>query len=440
MKSIREFYLANDIQERLPWIFILAFLLVLVSRHDFYYSLRENFNTSPEEFVKDASHTRITSIIFYLFFGLLSVITIIRNGFKKPFSRNPLKLLLISYMVWVCLSISWSSDPLLTFKKITQFIVIVLGAVAMTSRFSINLIPKFALIVNAFIVGFGILTELILGTFQPFLITYRFSGTVHPNVQGLICALMFFAIFSLLRDESCGPRARFLLKTGAVLAVTALILTKSRTSFLAVAASAFIFWLLTSTRSKKFATISLLIGLSCFFVLIFGDGFLPKLYEAVFLFREDKAMEFTGRPVMWGIALRYASESPLWGYGYNSFWTDHIKEIEKSLRMGILGSHSAYLEIVLDAGIIGLFLLVAIIFLGIKLSYADIKKSSNIGSIFIFMVSLFFIIHGFMEAFMLYSQQNFFLIWGLLALSSQGYMKPSKWDNLRPSHNHAKAV
>ena len=38
--------------------------------------------------------------------------------------------------------------------------------------------------------GIGVLTELALGTFQPWRGDYRFSGTLHPNHQGLVCAMI----------------------------------------------------------------------------------------------------------------------------------------------------------------------------------------------------------------------------------------------------------
>ena len=83
-----------------------------------------------------------------------------------------------------------------------------------------------------------------------------------------------------------------------------------------------------------------------------------ELGRAALLGREEQAESLTGRLPIWNELAPFASERFVLGYGYDSFWTPpRIDHVSNELQWPIREAHSAYLDMILSVGIVGLLIL-----------------------------------------------------------------------------------
>ena len=180
--------------------------------------------------------------------GLFSVIGLMRKGFSKLEINGVLGWLMLFFVVWSFASIGWAADPDLTFRRLTVFAILLLTTIALATRWSLSYMPLFAFFSTSLYLLIGLSAELILGTFHPSLAEYRFAGTVHPNGQGVNCAFMFLAAVSLAGSVK---RGRSVFLVAALVAFIFLILTKSRTSFIGTLVAQSLYWMVIAYTSKR---------------------------------------------------------------------------------------------------------------------------------------------------------------------------------------------
>src|SRR5207237_462568 len=88
-------------------------------------------------------------------------------------------------------------------------------------------------------------------------------------------------------------------------------------------------------------------------VIGFGATDLPD--SVVAMGRTDDTSSLTGRGPLWQELLEdYVPQRALAGFGYGAFWSaDHIAELSKSQSWAIQSTHSSYIDLLLNVGIIG---------------------------------------------------------------------------------------
>jgi exopolysaccharide production protein ExoQ len=96
--------------------------------------------------------------------------------------------------------------------------------------------------------------------------------------------------------------------------------------------------------------------------------FLPEIEAAIGDLRSNvlkKDATLTGRTYLWQIAAQLTAERPWLGHGYYAFWRQGNLDAESLWRWGGIGSrsgfnfHNAYIEMGVDLGFIGQFILYA---------------------------------------------------------------------------------
>lgn len=112
---------------------------------------------------------------------------------------------------------------------------------------------------------------------------------------------------------------------------------------------------------------------------------------------------FTGRTEIWSAILRFISQSPLSGYGYNGFWNSSlVTDFNRMLLYNeTTSSHNGYFDVVLSLGI---FALAAVLVILIKNVYKVItlyrlNKDNNF--LFLALLLMYFIIYNFTESLLL---------------------------------------
>lgn len=382
---------------KIPWFtFLFLAAVFFVAQHDWYYSLKggEAFDSNLDEITRATAQGDLLRRLAFFSLGVHAVVSLIRNRQYHVKINGSLGWLILFFLVWIFLSLAWSDDTAITLRRLVLLAVFSLGAIAVSQGFSLRELALWVLVSTAgyVIIGFG--AELLLNTFHPLVGGYRFAGTIHPNQQGLNCALLFFASLFLMKGEK---RWRMILVVTALVSLVFLFLTRSRSSlFFAVTALLF-YWTLTLPLSHRFALLLCAIMAACIFLLL-GDYILPLFQHAVALGRVNSdPTTLGGRIPLWGQILSYISVRPIQGYGYDCFWTSrHLADVASEQSWTAPHAHNAYLDVVLGLGLVGGTTYVLIAVIGIRRAFVY-KLCDNINFGFIGVTLIFAALDGLVE-------------------------------------------
>lgn len=90
---------------------------------------------------------------------------------------------------------------------------------------------------------------------------------------------------------------------------------------------------------------------------------------------------FTGRTAIWHYAIPMVPNS-LFGAGFESFWLGHrITDMERLIGQGVNQAHNGYIEVFLNLGYIGDFLLAILLITGFRRILPDVRSQSQAGSL-----------------------------------------------------------
>lgn len=295
----------------------------------------------------------------FLAFGGLSVLLLAFPGRTLNW-RSPIPWASLAFVFWIAASVFWATDSSLALRRVVVVAMMACGIVAylrLTSpREAVAWIGRIAL---AFLT-LGFICEVGLLQFRPWTSGFRFGGTTHPNTLGTLGAFAsFYAVARAYRKTE--PR-RLLWLAIAIAALVAVFLTKSRTTLAATMVALTILWAFRATWPQR-----LLIGLAgtatlsgaIFFALVFNVDAVSQLIDAALLGRSEEATTLTGRVPLWAELNRDVAESPLFGYGFGSFWTpDVLYRVKQNQGWQIPHAHSGYYETLLNLGFVGLLLAV----------------------------------------------------------------------------------
>lgn len=321
---------------------------------------------------------------------LLGGVSILSLVFQKgpPLRLNGwLAVFGIGFLALMLASPFWASQSFLSFRRVVAVGIMVVTALAVARRLGIDDIMFLVVAGISVYLLIGVYAELRLGNFKPWSGGYRFSGTLHPNQQGIRCGLLAIASFAYgLRF----PQNKKWCWAITVVAFVFLILTGSRTSLatalLGLGVLVFLHYPFAEAmeRALQFATVSavfLAIG-----AVVAGEKLDEKFASAVSLGRESSASKsnsLNGRIPLWKECSEYLTEQPLLGYGYKSFWTPRrIVRISTHQGWWIMQAHNGYLEMALSIGILGAGCFLAILLLGIKHALQLYREHQGVGAAF----------------------------------------------------------
>ena len=348
--------------------FFIAFLDPLSKR---VVSIENDYQLSVEtqqQLSADGSTRRQVGLLLAGGFGVLLLAYVDRRHFTM---NGVLAYAMVFLMAWMALSVSWSDQPPLTVRRVIVMAMLFVAAVAVALRMEPREILLFVLFSSTCYLLFGIGVEFAVGSFRPWIEKYRFSGSMHPNNQGMNCSLMLLsAVVAVLTEK----RLRPLYFSLAVLATAALLFTKSRTSLVSLAVPLAVYLFLVYKGSRHFVYVCfLLLTIATSTVLIGGDALADAAMGGVLLGRSDQdisgLMTLTGRLPLWKNLLEYVADRPIQGYGYGSFFTvERLGDISARQGWAISQCHSVFLEILVGLGVVGVAAYVLVQFLSISRS------------------------------------------------------------------------
>lgn len=351
------------------FLFTLTVLTVamafFVSEHNVNISRAQDYTQNAEEMIETAGGGNWGRRLAFLAVGGLGMLLlVIAPAHQKLAMRWPLALAIASYLGWCFLSYFWAANSGMCLRRLFVFGCCIVAAAGIARTFTMREISQMVLIITIGSSALGILSELRLGTFRPWDGEYRFAGSVHPNTQGMYLAALCLSAFGLAR----ATKKHLWFYWGLVgFGLFMILLTKSRTSALAVVVSIGVVLTLQTSLQFKVATgvVAGWLGMSAFWTLLLqGINPIVDFQEALFLGRQEGAETFSGRFFIWPEVTYFISKRFWTGYGFESFWTvDHIETISEACGWGLREAHNAYLEIALGMGMIGLTMLLSAVLL-----------------------------------------------------------------------------
>lgn len=267
---------------------------------------------------------------------------------------NALAVWVLLLLALMPLSITWSIDPEITARRLVSVCCAVLGALGVARAFCPEDICMLAVVFSAIAAATGFFAEWLLGTFVPWQGEYRFAGLVHPNTQAIELTLLVLGSLTLCFEY---PRFRAILSGVIVAATLMLLLTKSRTGVAGLAIACGALWLLGSSRREKLDSIliaSLALGMLVVVLLTMGFDSPDSIANAMLLGRDEETSTLTGRLPLWTTLLQDIRIRPLLGYGYAAYWnSETLSYLAQELDWAVPNAHNAYLESMLNLGLLG---------------------------------------------------------------------------------------
>lgn len=305
-----------------------------------------------------------------------------REAARDLFSRQRrLVEALALLLVWTCLSLVWADDPGVAKGDLWHwFAVAVLFLIVATW---VNDVRSLRLVMIAFVVG-AVLTVIVGFATGMQLADASGQGTARlegaagdPNflAAGLVAAIVLAG--GLLMSARTGPQRLALVGAVGVMTI-GLVASQSRGGLLAGVAiliAAFVFFKRWRGPVALFTIALLALG-----TIMFAAT--PGAWERVTSAENGGA----GRQSLWTVALRASQDYPVTGVGLANFpliapeYTrepgalDRVQKIEQKTLV-----HSLYLQQLVDTGIVGLLLLLAVAFGSMRAAWLAAKRAERGG-------------------------------------------------------------
>jgi O-antigen ligase len=391
-------------------MFLFLAVAFFLCNHDLYLSKKgiDAFNPSEADLVAGVDAHSLIRRIAFLSLGLFAVASLIRHRGARLRIRGSLGWTMLFLVGWAVLSLAWAEEPALTLRRLEAFGILCIAAAALARRCSLRETVLLTFYCSLLFLVIGVSAEILLGTFRPFTPGYRFAGTLHPNGQGINCALLLLAGIAAGDTEK---HRRTVFRASALLGLLFLILTASRTGFAAAIVALAVYLAAVCSRRAK-TVLGLGVGIAfCSLLLVLGNALLPDLRSTLNLGRDDSTVgSLNGRTGVWEECRHYIDRRPLVGYGFGSFWTQrHITEISATQKWGVAQAHSAYLECLVDLGLVGLAAYVFALLGGIARSFAFHRASQAPAFAFSGAFLTFCLVDGLLDSAVLVSMQLIFL-------------------------------
>lgn len=272
-----------------------------------------------------------------------------------------LSFLIAAGLAWAALSTLWSAEPGTTMRELIRLYIYAGVATVLARRFGARSLCEVLVITLCGSVAASVAFEILTGGFRPWLSDYRLTGSMHSNILGVQAAVV--AIIAYAFAVRRAPRAT-LWWTLFVVATAVVFLTKARTALISVILGGvavhvvgrpFRDWLLPFSVATTLFAAALLTGsmLGAF------DG--REVRSLSNLGRTDDTEALTGRLPLWNYVWGQLDGHELQGYGWGAFWlVERTLYAHDELGWFPRHSHNAYLQVVVNLGLIGLAIALSI--------------------------------------------------------------------------------
>jgi O-antigen ligase len=204
-----------------------------------------------------------------------------------------------------------------------------------------------------------IAADLAAGTFRPWMADFRMGGALHPNHIGRLGAIVALIGFAATWEPKYRAWAWVLFVAGTM--VVLMSVSRSALAGLLAGLGAIVFLGMPSRRFAFKAVCSLAVVSAGLFVYALTPPLAQnRLAGAALMGRTEDVSSLTGRWPLWVEMWRDGANRRVYGFGYGAYWTvDRNYELGPVIEWYPTHSHSAYMELLIDLGVIGLLLCLA---------------------------------------------------------------------------------
>jgi exopolysaccharide production protein ExoQ len=337
------------------------------------------------------------------------------------------------YIAVAMASVLWAEEPALAARRVLVFLVLSLAAYALARAWSLADLLTFAIVACGAMLVTSLGLEVVRGAFHPLESDYRLSGLSHPNTHAFECALVIISSVYMYRLD---PRNRRLYALAALGAAGIMLITRSRTAVLGLAIGlASVPVLIAPRRRVLWAVIGA--AAAGIVVLVYVPDLLEGVKQAALMGRTQETAEvgtLTGRTQLWSALLDYVARRPIFGWGFDAFWTGaHVEEVSVDQGWLVSHAHSGYIENLLNLGIAGLVAFVGALFAGAWAAAKRVQRwHGDLAAGFALTTLMWLIASMFTEAIL--PQTHYASFMGMIVLAALGW---SGWSN--PSDQRAVA-
>ncbi len=383
--------------------------------------------------IHDTASGSIGRKVGFSVLGVYGLYLILSNRKTRFRSRGALGFLILCFLCWASLSFVWAWSPSLVLRRV--IVLINLAIIALATRKVLTPAQFIYLVfsVTGLFLLIGFAAELRYGTFE-FFGFHRFAGTTHPNSQGVNCGLFILSGTALL--DYVKTQKRLLLVLIGI-GFLFLLLTSSRTAFASAMLGIFAYKAMSLETTRKvrvmFASALALLVAATYF----GNKFFLVMKTGLLFGRdvESGGAQLTGRVPVFFECLRHLRGREFFGYGYHGFWTpERIEDISRELGWNVPSAHNAYIDILLEVGIVGLFLFVAVTIMSLAWSRRIFLKTGNVGYAFFFALLIAFVVEGVLESIYLAAGFPQYVILTACAYAGFACVDLQEYSN-KPLHN-----
>jgi exopolysaccharide production protein ExoQ len=315
--------------------------------------------------------------------AVVAVVIVVRARARWRLTGLPLPML--AFLALTVLSIIWSDYRGFTVAASVLSIVTAVGALSLAVTFTLPELMRLLGHALRIILGASILFELVVAVivrhpFTPWWTDYS-GQKIHPaeywsrdllfkgdRIQGIMgnsdllgfVALLGVIVFVL--EFASRSMQRGWSGFWIVIAVADIALTRSATvtiAAVAVAVAAVILVLLRRAQTDRGRRTVSVVSIVVVVLGILGAVAL----RAPLLKALNKSSTLTGRTDIWGEVIKLASQRPVVGWGWISYWVPGLAPFDKKIfRIGgiqYLQAHDAWLDLWLQLGIIGVIVFAA---------------------------------------------------------------------------------
>jgi exopolysaccharide production protein ExoQ len=336
------------------WLLLAMFLLAqengLFTRQDSkYYSVKGNL------------HYESSSILLLLTIVLWLICAGLMVGYIGPTMRTMFKQkAVLAFPALAMLSLCWSDDPLVTLRKGILLCFVLFFAWFFATYYSPG-DQRRLLLATGFIVALASIAMALLLPVYGIATTGEWKGVFGQKNHLGLC--MFFTFSGLLFGRVANARGILKLALQALLPIGLILLSQSKTSLIlsfVLIAVRVVGPLLLRARKEQLPFLLC----SVFFGILIAI-FMATVGWGMVLSALGRDTTLSGRTEHWVVLATFVRRHLLLGYGYRAFWTNHgdSMSIFEHVGAAMTGSDSAYVDILLQFGLLGmgLFLVVLLV-------------------------------------------------------------------------------
>jgi len=331
------------------------------------------------------SSVKILGNFILLIFVLLGVYIVI-NEKKNPFKIQELKVfswLTVSYFCVMLLSILIADGFQAEFSHLGRKVHFLLAPLIAVAIYKVEFPLKFLLIsikVGLIISGLIVLYQYFSGVTRP-------SGMFNANIFGDIVVLMFYLSLVNLSQESFKDRIFSI--TSSFFAILSIVLSGNRGSILLlfVLGVFYLYFVLRKFYSNK--SRSKIFPLIIFSVLVILIANQPIVKSGVSRVSDtieswmsgNKVMSSSGiRLLLWQGGISAFQDSPIFGVGYrnaNKVVATYVEPEFSNVVKRYSHLHNEYITNLVSAGLLGLFSLLLLLLLPLKIYIKNLKEDNK---------------------------------------------------------------